>query len=292
MEYWSDKEENFHTQDNTNLQEKNIVAARNAYNAGKYTDALNLYLGIIHKSLDANIYIETGNCYYKLNSTKEALEYWEKATKLDSKNSKAYANIGNLYYRENNIEKAISFWLVALVLKPEDAQTSLNIAIAFDKKEMRFEAIRYFEKYLKYEDDKISAEYLRIKNEIRNCYNVANNCLNLGAQLQSQNENEKAANCYFKALANYPNLSKVNLNLGSIFFSDQNYPLAVKYWQNAAHIDPNYDKIYSNLAISYDHMEKFDYAFAYYNIYMNYVISNKDEYYKVNSRVVKLKADS
>ena len=67
MEQWPDKEENFHIQDNTNLQDKNIVAARLAYKEGKYSEALNLYLGVIHKVLDSEIYVETGNCYYKLN---------------------------------------------------------------------------------------------------------------------------------------------------------------------------------------------------------------------------------
>src|SRR5574344_113018 len=230
MEENSEKEVQFHIQDNSDLQGKTLIAARTAYKKGNYTEALNLYLGLIHKVLDANIYIEVGNCYYKLGSPKEALDYWEKATKLDPKCASAYSNIGNLHYRGGQIEKAISFWLVAIVLKPEDAQTCLNIAVAFDKKNMRFEAIRFFEKYVKYEEDKSSIEYIKIKSNIQKCFDTANKYLTLGAQLQSQNENEKAANCYFKALANYPNLSKINLNLGSIFFSDKNYELSVKYW--------------------------------------------------------------
>lgn len=277
-------------EDNSDLPVKTLAAARNAYKEGKYSEALNLYSGLIHKVLDADIYIEIGSCYYKLNSPKEALEYWEKATKLDPKKDKAYANIGKLYYRGGEIDRAISYWLIAIILRPEDAQTCLNLAVAFDKKEMRFEAIHYFEKYIKYEVNKANYEYIKIKTNISSCFDVANNYLTLGAQLQSQNENEKAANCYFKALANYPNLSKINMNLGSIFYSDKNYELAAKYWLNACHIDPSYDKVYSNLAITYDLLEEFDYAYAYYNMYMNFIVSNKDEYYKVNRRVVKLKA--
>jgi len=130
---------------------------------------------------------------------------------------------------------------------------------------------------------------LRVKSKIQHCFNVANQYLNFGVKCQSEGQDKKAAACYFKSLANYPNLSKTNLNLGSIFYSDKNLELAIKYWTAALHIDRNYDKIYSNLAISYDLKKEFDYAYCYYYQYMNYVMGDKDEYYKVNRRLLKIK---
>src|SRR5574344_2166563 len=184
--------------------------------------------------------------------------------------------MGNLYYAQNQVEKAISIWTVALISRPEDATTCLNLAVAFNKKNMKFESIKYFEKYLKYEENKSSEEYKRVKNQIQTCYQVANECLITGAQLHSENQTEKAANYYFKCLANYPNLSKANLNLGSIFFSNKNLELAIKYWLVASHIEPNYEKVYSNLAIAYDMNRQFDYAYCNYYKYMNFLI-NKNE---------------
>lgn len=279
----------YHVQDNSDIEGNVIAAARDHYAKGNYKEALNLLLDAAHKISDSSIYIDIGSCYYMLNGHKEALEYWNKAITLDPKNSKAYANIGNLYYKNNEIQMAISFWLVALISKPEDANTCLNLAIAFDQKNMRFESIKYFEKYIKYAEDKSTTEYARVKSKIQHCYNIASQYLNFGVQFQSDGEDKKAAACYFKSLANYPNLSKTNLNLGSIFFSDKNLKLAIKYWKAALHIDRNYDKIYSNLAISYDLLKEFDYAYCYYHQYMNYVMSNKDEYYKVNRRLLKIK---
>lgn len=279
----------YHVQDNSDFEGSVIEAAKDHYLKGNYKEALNLLLDATHKISNSDIYVDIGNCYYKLDEQREALEYWNKAIALDSKNSKPYANIGNLHYKNGEVEMAISFWLVALVSKPEDAKTCLNLAIAFDQKNMRFESIKYFEKYLKYEENKSSAEYINVKNKIQHCFNVANQYLEFGVRFQSEGEDKKAAACYFKSLANYPNLSKTNLNLGSIFFSDKNLELSIKYWKAALHIDRHYDKIYSNLAISYDLMKEFDYAYAYYHQYMNYVIGNKDEYYKVNRRLLKIK---
>lgn len=279
----------YHVQDNSDTEEATLLAAQKHYDAGHYNDALKLFLDVSMTSSKSEVYVNIGNCHYMMGEQKEALEYWNKAIAMDNKNAQAYANIGNLYYKNKQVERAISFWLVALISRPEDANTCLNLAIAFDEKSMRFEAIKYFERYIKYCENKNSEEYIRIKNKIQHCFNIANQYLTFGVQFQAENNNEKAAACYFKSLANYPNLSKTNLNLGSIFFSDKNLELSIKYWLTASHIDPNYDKIYSNLAISYDLMKKFDYAYCYYNRYMNYIISDKEEYYKINRRVLKIK---
>lgn len=279
----------YHVQDNSDTEGSTISAALNHYSKGNYREALKLFMEVVHTSDGADIYIDIGCCYYMLNDYKEALDYWNKAIQLDPKNSKSYANIGNLHYKNGQVEMAISFWLVALVSRPEDADVSLNLAIAFDKKDMRFESIKYFEKYIKYSENKTSEDYIKVKSKLQHCYNIANEYLTHGVNFQKEGQDKKAAACYFKSLANYPNLSKTNLNLGSIFFSDRNLELAIKYWKTASYIDPNHNKIYSNLAISYDLMKQFDYAYCYYHRYMDYVINNKEEYYKTNRRLLKIK---
>lgn len=279
----------YHVQDNSDIEGSVISAAKKHFAIGNYREALKLLVDATHTSSDSNLYVDIGSCHYMLNDYKEAIEYWNRAIELDSKNSKAYANLGNLNYKTGHKEKAISLWLVALISRPEDANTCLNLAIAFNEKMMRFESIKYFEKYIKYCENKTSPDFMRVKSRIHYCFNVANQYLTAGAQFQIDNQDKKAAACYFKSLANYPNLSKTNLNLGSIFFSDKNLELAIKYWKIASHIDSNYDKIYSNLAICFDLMKQFDYAYCYYYRYMNYIMSNKEEYYKVNRRLLKIK---
>lgn len=287
-----DEEKNeiqYQIQNNSDVEGSVISGAKKHYASGNYREALKMLMEAITVNSDSDTYLDIGNCYYMLNDYKEAIEYWTRAIELNPKNSKAYANMGNLNYKNGQVEKAISYWLVALISRPEDGNTCLNLAIAFNQKMMRFESIKYFEKYLKYSDDKSSSEYAKVKNKIQYCFDVANQYLTLGAQLQSEGQDKKAAACYFKSLANYPNLSKTNLNLGSIFFSDKNLELAIKYWKIASHIDPNYDKIYSNLAISFDLMKQFDYAYCYYYRHMNFVIGDKEEYYKTNRRLQKIK---
>lgn len=279
----------YQVQDNSNLDENTLSAARRNFSIGNYKEALKMLIDASHKMADAQLYVDIGSCYYMLLNYREAEENWNKAIALDAKNAKAYSNLGNLYYKQNQAEKAISYWLVSLISFPEDSGTCLNLAIAFDKKGMRFESIKYFERYIKYEENRNTEEYKKVKDSLQHCFEVAQQYLTFGVQLQSENNNEKAAACYFKSLANYPNLSKTNLNLGSIFFSDKNLDLAIKYWKTASYIEPTYDKVYSNLAIAYDYKKEFDYAYCYYYRYMDYIMSNKEEYYKVNQRLLKIK---
>lgn len=279
----------FLVQDNSDVEGSTLSAARNKYASGRYEEAVKLFLNAAHTTSDSNLYVDIGSCYFMLRNYEEAEEYWNKAMRLDSKNYKAYTNLGNLYYGQGHLEKAISLWLVALISRPEDANTNLNLAIAFNEKGMRFESIKYFEKYIKYCEEKGAERYVRIRARIQHCFSIAHQYLAAGVQLQNEEDHKRAAACYFKSLANYPNLSKTNLNLGSIFFTDKNLELAVKYWKIASHLDPNYDKIYSNLAICFDLTKQFDYAYCYYYRYMNFIMSNKDEYYKVNKRLLKIK---
>jgi len=279
----------YHIQDNSDIENSTLKAASKHYANGSYNECLKLLLDASRTNAGAQLYVDIGNCYYKLNDYKESFSYWNRAIELDPKLSTAYANLGNLYYKNGEREKAISLWLVALISKPEDANTSLNLAIAFNEKMMRYESIKYFERYIKYSEDKSSTDYLKVKQKLQHCFYVANEYLTLGVGLQNENKDKEAAACYFKSLANYPNLSKPNLNLGSIFFADKNLELAIKYWTIASHIEPNHDKVLSNIAISYDLLKQFDYAYCYYYRYSNYIMSNREEYDKVNRRLHKIK---
>lgn len=279
----------YHVANNGDVEHSVLSAAQSNYRKGNYKEALKLFLDATSMSVNPDLFVDIGNCYYMLDNQHDALVYWNKAIEIDSKNSKAYANLGNLHYKNKDVEKAISLWLVALISKPEDANTCLNLAIAFNEKSMRFESIKYFEKYLKYEEDKNSSKYYKIRDNIIHCLDTANKYLSLGVQLQNEGDNKKAAACYFKSLATYPNLVATNQNLGSVFYQDKNYELAIKYWKIVTHLNRDKSKIYSNIAVAYDMLESFDYAYCYYFRYLNYIASGTEEASKVNQRFFKIK---
>ena len=240
---------NFYRANNSSSHDDALNAALVMYKKGEYDKALKMYMDLLNYFTSPTLYLEIGNCYFKLGKNNYALEYWKKVIEIDNINKTAYINIGNLYYKNKHTNEAIENWLVALTIEPDDAKVNLNIAIAYTDLNMRAEAIKYYEKYLKYEKN-INDEYNLIENKINSYKEIANSFLKEGADFQRVGNNRAALDCYVKALAHYPNYSKTNFNIGSLFFMDHNYEQAVKYWLNSYYIDSHYPKTMLNLAIS------------------------------------------
>lgn len=279
---------NFYNADNSNTHKDALNAALSMYKKGEYEIALKMYNDLSNYYTSPSLYLELGNCYYKLGKNKYALEYWKKVIELDNINKTAYSNMGNLYYKTGNISQAIENWLTALTIEPDDARINLNLAIAYTDIDNRSSAIRYYEKYLKYEENK-NDEYLLIENKISSYKEIANEYLKEGADFQRSSNLKAALDCYVKALANYPNYSKTNFNIGSLFFMDHNYSQAIKYWLRSYFIDDSYPKTMLNLAISYDCAREFDYAYCFYARYTDYILDNKAELTKVTNRMHQIK---
>lgn len=280
----------YHVQDNEDIETSVLDAGEKHYLEGRYVEALNLFKNALQTNASSTLYLDIGNCYYKIEQYDQALNHWLKAVELDSRNSSAYSNLGNLYYKMKSIEKAVSYWIVALISTPEDGRTCLNLASAFDTKGMRFESIKYFERYIKYANDKMTMDYKKIQDRMQHCFNVANQYLEKGVELQRNGDYKVAAACYFKSLANYPNLSKTNQNLGSLFFLDNNFELAVKYWKCSTFIDAKYSRTFVNIATAYEQMEKFSYAYCYYHRYAKLIERSGSEHTKILNRMSMIKS--
>ena len=275
--------------DAKNIQDK-ITAADQFYKAKNYEQALNLYNELLAFHADSELYLKLGNCYDLLDKSQTALEYWQKAIDMDSMNSVAYFNIGNFHYKKNQFEKAILYWILSLIIVPEEPTTNLNLAVAYTFKRMHIETFHYYEKFLKYAQDKKSQKYIEVNEKITKNKKLGNNYLKLGIQYQLSNNYKMALDAYIKSISCCPLYSKSYLNIGSLYYMDKRYAEAVKYWRYAEILDPNYSKIISNLAVAYDLLQKYDYAYCYYQQYLSMAgLEAPNDYNKVVSRCQYLK---
>lgn len=263
--------------------------AEKFYNDKEYEKALKMYTDMLLYSTDSDLYVKMGNCLEKLGKTETAIEYWQKAIDIDSSNSNAFINLGNHYYAKDKIELAISNWMAALVSMPEEPTANLNLAVAYTMKQMTTEAFKYYDRYLKYAQNKSSDKYREIQLKIEKNKKLANDYLKLGVQYQASGDKLSALKCYMRASQYYPNFSKIQLNIGSLYYADKNYEEAAKYWTKAMYLDPTYPKTISNLAVCHDMLKQFDYAYCYYSIYAPYVINKPEEYGRVITRCHKIK---
>ena len=274
---------------NEDTQGDLAVVAKKLYDEKKYDQALKIYSDMLLYTTDSDLYVKMGNCFEKMDKISTAIEYWEKAIEVDSMNSNAFINLGNYYYKKKQTEKAISYWLASLLSMPEEPTSNLNLAVAYSSKGFHTEAFIYYDRYLKFAQDKTNEKYISIKKRMDKNKKLGNDYLKLGVQYQSQNDNISALKCYLRASKYCPIYSKIHLNLGSIYYMDKNYEEAIKHWTNALYLDPNYPKIINNLAVSYDVLKKFDYAYCYYTRYSKYIANKPLEVEKVTTRCHKIK---
>jgi tetratricopeptide (TPR) repeat protein len=112
---------------------------------------------------------------------------------------------------------------------------------------------------------------------------------NLGLKCQKQKEFLKALKAYLAIIQGYPDHMKANLNAGSICFMYEKYEDAVKYWSTAFLIDSYNQKNTANLAIAYDKLEQFSYAYCFYKRFLDFEVDEKSfEKVKIEERMVEI----
>ena len=62
-----------------------------------------------------------------------------------------------------NVSKAIEYWMTSYSYKPDDEAVCLNLATSYFSKEMKFQSMYFYQKYLKYAKDKTANHYIEIK---------------------------------------------------------------------------------------------------------------------------------
>ena len=77
-----------------------------------------------------------------------------------------YLFLGNIYFKNQETSLAIENWSLAHSFKPEDESVCLNLATSYFSRDMKYQSIWFYEKYLKYAKNKQSAYYLDIKKSI------------------------------------------------------------------------------------------------------------------------------
>ena len=93
-----------------------------------------------------------GECYYLLKEDKKAIDYYEKALTIDSKHYESAYGLGNCYRNLNEYKKAIDYYEKALVLeKPVTNKVTADIGDCYRFLKDYKKAIEYYQKALKQE---------------------------------------------------------------------------------------------------------------------------------------------
>lgn len=269
----------FYVQDNSDSEEKTLGAAKKLYQDGKYAEALKLYQGMLNTSISYKLYYEIGRCYYKLNDFLPAEDNFKKSITLEGFKNSSYLYLGNIYYKKADSRNAIENWASYYAYKPDDAAVCLNLATSYFAKGMRFQAIFYYEKYLKYAKDRGSS-YEAIKTSIDKCVETANEFFQKAKKAISAKDNKTAIELLDFAEKNIPTSFDINHLLGKLYLEENEYMRSLIYLKQALCIDNHSLDVLQKLASVYINLGDFTAAYCTMRRLLPLVLHNQPEYLK------------
>lgn len=268
---------NYFIQDNSDIENQKLDAAKKLFQKGDYRAALNLYLGMLNMSTSYKLYYEIGRCYYKLNELVPAEEYFSKSLALEDFKNSSYLYLGNIYYKQKNLKNAIANWIRAYAYRPDDESVCLNLATSYFSKGMQFQSIFYYEKYLKYATNK-STSYQAIKDSIVNSSNIGKEFYDKALKAISKNNRKAAIEFLNFAVKSAPTNFNINYLLGKLYLEENDYMHSLIYLKQALCIDNKSLDVLQRLSSVYINLGDYTGAYCAMRRLLPLVLHNQAEY--------------
>jgi tetratricopeptide (TPR) repeat protein len=144
-----------------NVQDQ-FLAAVQAEEAGEKLRAITLYNEIL--KLDptyAAAYINLGTILFHQRNFFLAEELYRRATEVDGGYVLAFFDLGNVLDELQRPDESIAAYRQAVVLSPRYADAHYNLALAYERKGERRQALRHWEAYIKLDQSGPWAEHAR-----------------------------------------------------------------------------------------------------------------------------------
>ena len=267
----------YYVVDNSNIEDKKLEAARNHYMNGDYKAALNLYLSLINTSISYKLYHRIGKCYYKMGDFIQAEEYFQKSINLEKGDNPSYIYLGNICYKKEDIKQAIYNWACAFSCRPEDENICLNLATSYFSCGMKFQSIFYYEKYLKYAQDK-GPSYNAVKQSIDEYTRIGTDFLQKSKIAIQKKDYKSAIELLTFAYKNLPTNFEINLLLGKSYLEENDNMHAMIYLKQAYCLDNRALEVLQMLTSVFINLGDYTAAYCSMRRLLPLVIHNQEEY--------------
>lgn len=142
-------------------QERFLTAVQ-AEEAGEKRKAMGIYEEILALHPEyAAAYINLGTIYFHLRQYVKAEELYRQATVADPEYVLAFFDLGNVLDELERFEESIAAYQQAVVLAPRYADAHYNLALAYERKGARRNALRHWQAYVKLDRNGPWAEHAR-----------------------------------------------------------------------------------------------------------------------------------
>lgn len=228
----------------------------------------------------AVIFMVRGEALSQMGNTRDALESFTSAIKIDSHFGPAYADIGGLYFSSKNYQQAIRYFTLAIENEPTMSTDYSFRALAYTHVNEMDSAIEDAHKAIElcpgnpdgyhalghaYSEkgnlEKARESFSKAAEFVPN--DIAAH-LELGQLLQRVHDHRAAIDQFRKAIKLNPESAVAYEKLGITYQAIGDLPEAVRCLRKATEIDPQFAEAYRLLALSYELMANFEQAIDSY----------------------------
>ena len=210
--------------------------ATNAYEAGNYEKAIDLYLKVKPQTKESVLGIAAA--YQALGNNDKAIENYNLAMSIDNADANIPYYIAAIYANSNDLEKAEQFTKIALNKNPMHSQAKeLDAYIVSKKSEGLLEQAVKF-----YEDENY------------------NDAITLFGKIISVNPKDSTL-YYYRALS---------------YDALKNYQYAINDYLEAVKLSPQLNISYYSIAVDYDNLGNYKAATEYYQKYINLIADDNE----------------
>lgn len=256
-------------------------------NLGRYEEAFEMFDKVLN--IDPNethSLVNKGILYAILGDFNRALYFYDKVINLNPNISEVYANKGNVFLMVGKNEEAKNMFDKALEINSNNNTALYNRGLSFLKMWKFGEALGEFEKALKINPNDVEALHgkgealigLRKNEEAIDVYDraieldpsLSDSYIGKAAALSNLGRKDEANKLYANSTNVIVGKDAIDFNsIGSDFLNAYRYDEAIKMYEKAIEIDPNYAWAYYNKGLALEEQKKYNEALEMYNKAMN-----------------------
>lgn len=202
---------------------------------------------VLSKIEDENALFNIGNSFNDNRKYKEAINCYDKALEINSKNDKSWNNKGIALAMLNKYTEAITCYDKSLKLNSKNDNAWTNKGISLNELDKTEEAIECHNKALE-----INPNNEKIWN-------------NKGNALCNMERYENGIECYNKALKINPRYGNAWISKGTALFNQEKYEEAIKNYDKSLEINHKLDETWFNKGLALDKLAKYIEAIECYD---------------------------
>ncbi|HEY6126563.1 MAG TPA: tetratricopeptide repeat protein [Candidatus Acidoferrum sp.] len=182
-------------------------------------------------------YVSLGRLHSSLAKHDLALQEFQKALAINPRDSEAIKGMAGAYERMGRVQDAEESYKRAIALRPDYWDGYNHLGTFYFQQKRYAEAIGQFQKVVQLTPDNAAAHS------------------NLGAQYQNISDYAKAEEEFKKSVALAPSYAAY-ANLGSLYETQKRYAEAARMTEKALEINGNDFRVWANLALAYEWLNK------------------------------------